>query len=459
MNATFTRILGRKILLVFLILTIIFSTTSIFIRNTITRKLQSVSKLVYNPNEAQTKAEHALLLLHEAEDDFQESLVYSDSKKNLDYKIKLSGAFGEIDSLLNQKVITSQLTDEQSDQVKIWYKKKVELSDKLYDLKHSFDSLLSVSADYHNTIDEAPRNFDTVKHHRGDSTKSSVSAIKKPIPKKGLLRRLKDAIANKTDSSAYEINHFNNTHTTDLSTQTVIAHDRGVYVSKLKRLKQLQQQNVSLLKMQRDLIKLNTDIINKMEVIINDIKDINYNLTSSLKGLVLKNYKETNELLNKFYLIALILVMAFSESLIIFIIQIYKSEIRLRKENELTIHTAQEKINELMGKIILNDSHTSESKMEELKHIVELAVNNNPAFLLKFNEFDPDFNKKLLLKAPGLTATEIEFCALLRLNFETKEIARYTKTSVRSVEGKKYRIRKKLNIPSDKDINFWMTTM
>jgi DNA-binding CsgD family transcriptional regulator len=459
MNAAFTRILGRKILLVFLILTIIFSTASIFIRNTITKKLQVVSKFVYNPNEAQTKAEHALLLLHQAEDDFQESLVNSDSKKNSDYKMKLSGAFGEIDSLLNQKIISSQLTEEQGGQIKLWYKRKVELSDKLYDLKHNFDSLLSVSADYHSKIIEATGGIDTVKHHLADSTKSRVSATKIPIKKKGLLRRIKDAISNKTDSAAFEINHYNNTHSTDHSTQTIIAHDRGAFVSKLKRLQQLQHQNISLLKMQRDLIKLNTDIINKMEVIINDIKDINYNLTNSLKGLVLKNYKETNDLLNKFYLVALILVMAFSVSLIVFIIQIYKSEMRLRKENELSIHTAQEKINELTSKIILNDSHSSESKMEELKHIVELAVNNNPAFLLKFNEFDPEFNKKLLQKAPGLTAVEIEFCALLRLNFETKEIARYTKTSVRSVEGKKYRIRKKLDIPTDKDINFWMTTM
>jgi DNA-binding NarL/FixJ family response regulator len=118
---------------------------------------------------------------------------------------------------------------------------------------------------------------------------------------------------------------------------------------------------------------------------------------------------------------------------------------------------AQQKIDELIKKIELSEDNRSPSKMEELKEIVQLAVSNNPAFLVKFNEYDPAFCKKLLELAPNMVAAEIEFCVLLRLNFETKEIARYTKISVRAVEGKKYRIRRKLNIPSDQDINIWMT--
>lgn len=83
-----------------------------------------------------------------------------------------------------------------------------------------------------------------------------------------------------------------------------------------------------------------------------------------------------------------------------------------------------------------NSGNQSDLKVKELKGIVELAVGNNPAFLVKYNEYDPAFSKKLLSIAPNMVTTEIEFCVLLRLNFETKEIARYTKASVRSVEGK-----------------------
>lgn len=114
------------------------------------------------------------------------------------------------------------------------------------------------------------------------------------------------------------------------------------------------------------------------------------------------------------------------------------------------------KINAMLQKIEANDDKRSPAKIEELKVIVQLAVNNNPAFFMKYNEFDPQFFKSLHNINPSLVATEMEFCTLLRLNFETKEIARYTNISVRAVEAKKYRIRKKLNIPSDQDINIYM---
>ncbi len=124
-----------------------------------------------------------------------------------------------------------------------------------------------------------------------------------------------------------------------------------------------------------------------------------------------------------------------------------------------TLEVSKKEIDVLMEKIVQNGDNRTASKINDLKEIVELATSNNPAFLIKFNEFDKHFSKKILSIAPNLVATEIEFCVLLHLNFETKEIARYTKTSVRAVEGKKYRIRKKLGIPSDQDINIWMTNI
>ena len=128
-----------------------------------------------------------------------------------------------------------------------------------------------------------------------------------------------------------------------------------------------------------------------------------------------------------------------------------------RRSFFLKLRLNSEKIDELVKRIELNDaSQEFIAKTEELKEIVQLAVDNDPTFFTKYNEFDPEFSKKLLSLNPSLITTEIEFCTLLKLSFETKEIARYTDVSVRSVEGKKYRIRKKLSIPSNQDINIWM---
>lgn len=100
-----------------------------------------------------------------------------------------------------------------------------------------------------------------------------------------------------------------------------------------------------------------------------------------------------------------------------------------------------------------------EDNAEKLKEVIRLALSNDDAFFVKFNELDADFRKGLLKLAPDLVSTELEFCALLKLNFDTKEIARFTDISVRAVEAKKYRIRKKLNIGSREDINIFMVNI
>ncbi|WP_152542223.1 hypothetical protein [Pedobacter sp. V48] len=120
----------------------------------------------------------------------------------------------------------------------------------------------------------------------------------------------------------------------------------------------------------------------------------------------------------------------------------------------------KEKAEELIKRIERNDDYrTLASKTEELKEILHMAASNHPAFMAKYNQFDPEFSKKLVDISPNILAAEIEFCILLKLNFNTQEIVSYTKVAVRTVEGRKYRIRKKLRIPSNHDLNSWMNQL
>ncbi|WP_183558437.1 helix-turn-helix transcriptional regulator [Mucilaginibacter sp. SP1R1] len=453
MTVTYTRILGRKILLAFLIFIILFSVTTFFIRHVILRKLADVTKMTSSIPYHQSKPGKVLLLLHQADDDFQESLLNVNNKNFSDYKTKLAVVFNEINTLLKDRADTAHLTRAQNNQIKWWYKRKLALSDQLFELKHSFDSLLTVYADFHHNGHGAVHPFDTNLYVNKEVIKNNVDTTQKKIQRKGLLGRLKDAISNKGQGAIIEISHDKRIQTTDLNTHKIVTEDRNAYLHKLQ---QLQQQNVKLLHMQKELLSLNTHILNKLENIINEARDINYQMSDGFKEMALKSYEETTALLNKFYLTDLLLVLIFALSLIIFIVQLNRSELRLRMENEQSMIRAQQEIDQLIKKIV-PDHNQSVLKAKILEEIVHLAVNNNPAFLIKFNEYDGEFIGKLLSKSPTLTALEIEFCVQLRLNFETKEIARYTKTSVRSVEGKKYRIRKKLDIPSDQDINIWMT--
>jgi DNA-binding NarL/FixJ family response regulator len=51
---------------------------------------------------------------------------------------------------------------------------------------------------------------------------------------------------------------------------------------------------------------------------------------------------------------------------------------------------------------------------------------------------------------------ESKLCALLKLGFTTKDIAEYNHLEVRTVQGRKNRLRKSFNIPSDTDLYIWI---
>ncbi|KAA2222622.1 tetratricopeptide repeat protein [Chryseobacterium sediminis] len=102
-------------------------------------------------------------------------------------------------------------------------------------------------------------------------------------------------------------------------------------------------------------------------------------------------------------------------------------------------------------KIRINDN-----KQEE---VLELGKKNDPEFLNRFKEVYPEFIDQLLTINPGLESSELIFCAMLKLHFTSKEIASYTLVQHRSVQQKKYRIRKKLNIPGETDIYHFFDTL
>ncbi|MFX0556518.1 triple tyrosine motif-containing protein [Maribacter sp. CXY002] len=63
-----------------------------------------------------------------------------------------------------------------------------------------------------------------------------------------------------------------------------------------------------------------------------------------------------------------------------------------------------------------------------------------------FNNADSKFLKNLKIKHPNLTPSDLKLCGYLRLNLSTKEISDLLNITPRSVEIKRYRLRKKLNL-------------
>lgn len=96
---------------------------------------------------------------------------------------------------------------------------------------------------------------------------------------------------------------------------------------------------------------------------------------------------------------------------------------------------------------------------ESFGEVVGLAKNNDPLFLKRFQEVYPEFTDNLNQIHPDLTNSELILCALLYLNFSTKDIATCTYVEHRSVQTKKSRLRKKLNLPKGSNITNYLYTL
>ena len=74
-------------------------------------------------------------------------------------------------------------------------------------------------------------------------------------------------------------------------------------------------------------------------------------------------------------------------------------------------------------------------------------------FQKHFNKSYPGFLEQLASLNSSLTIPDIRICAYLRSGQTTKEIAHMTGLSVRSIESRRYRLRKKLNLNRDTSLH------
>ena len=76
-----------------------------------------------------------------------------------------------------------------------------------------------------------------------------------------------------------------------------------------------------------------------------------------------------------------------------------------------------------------------------------------------FNNADKDFLKRAKELHPNLTHNDLKFCAYLRLNLSSKEIAPLLNISTKSVEVRRYRLRKKMNLAHEKNLTDYILGM
>ena len=114
--------------------------------------------------------------------------------------------------------------------------------------------------------------------------------------------------------------------------------------------------------------------------------------------------------------------------------------------------------NEMLAFIQEDLKNTTESESRSIKSVIS-TINKNitgkdpwSVFQEAFDKTDKDFLKKVKEIHPSLTANDLRLCAYLRLNLSSKEIAPLLNISVRSVEIKRYRLRKKMDLQHEQGL-------
>ena len=190
--------------------------------------------------------------------------------------------------------------------------------------------------------------------------------------------------------------------------------------------------------------------------VLEDIKDayeLNYKLSEELKDSTayknLENYVKVNDSVNKIdkrsisqifekdfeeknnhieqkskylrYLIIIILLI-----LIGLVVGSYFLKQYLQKKNNEKKNILKKKESEIV---------TLESKINiAFDEVISLAKSNSPIFLTRFKEVYPDFIDKIIEIYPSIQSSELTFCAYIRLNFSTKDIANFIFVTPKTIQ-------------------------
>ncbi len=98
----------------------------------------------------------------------------------------------------------------------------------------------------------------------------------------------------------------------------------------------------------------------------------------------------------------------------------------------------------------------------ELRKVITVINDNDRLegewenFAMYFDQVHTNFLKRLSKKFPELSSKDLKLAAYLRMNLTTKEIAPLLNISIRGVEISRYRLRKKLALETEINLNEYM---
>lgn len=150
--------------------------------------------------------------------------------------------------------------------------------------------------------------------------------------------------------------------------------------------------------------------------------------------------------------------------------QIIESKLKNKEDELIKMSTNIVTKNNLLNSIVkdleyhmsLIDSKSDRKSLEPFKKRIIEKIDDSAdwdQFQIQFSLAYPDFIECLKRNYPKLRSGDVKLCCYLKMNMNTKEIAKITSLSVRAVENKRYRLRKKLDLHTDTSLDSFISSM
>ena len=131
--------------------------------------------------------------------------------------------------------------------------------------------------------------------------------------------------------------------------------------------------------------------------------------------------------------------------------------LHLAHKNEV-LEALKRKAHELQTQVDNNNSNGYRQIIRTIN--ADLNDDNNwENFRKYFEEVHQDFNSKVKEQYPDLTPNELRLMALMKMNLTSKEIANILNISQEGIKKARYRLRKKLQIPSEESLQDLMVQL
>lgn len=142
-----------------------------------------------------------------------------------------------------------------------------------------------------------------------------------------------------------------------------------------------------------------------------------------------------------------------------------KSKERDLSDFAIKLTQDQDWAKELAGQLALIKNASSDER-DHLTNALEQTISNKinvdgdtQDFFERLDKLSDAFYSKLTNSYPNLSKNEIRLCSLIRLKIESRSIATLQNITLASLNTSRYRLRKKLNLSEDIDLDFFILSI